>query len=60
MNSLEQPIAEAKSLSEMNAGGDIDQMLNDYVKPAFLKMSPSQIQQTIDYIKKLTEDGETV
>ncbi len=49
------PTAEARPLSENIAVSDIDQMLHDYVKPAFLKMSDEQKQKAIEMLAKMAE-----
>ncbi len=49
------PTAEARPLSENIAVSDIDQMLNDYVKPAFLKMSDENKQKAIELLKQMAD-----
>lgn len=48
-------VAESRPLSETIATTDIDKMLHDYVKPAFVKMSPDQQKQAIDMLNKMTQ-----
>lgn len=47
------PTAESRSLTETIGTTDIDKMLHDYVKPAFIRLSADDQQKAIDYINQL-------
>lgn len=47
------PTAESRPLTETAGTNDIDKMLHDYVKPAFLKLSADDQQKAIDFINAL-------
>ena len=57
MDNLIPPAAEARPLSEAAGVGvsDIDQMLREYVKPSFLRMSPEKRQKAIEVLKQMAE-----
>ena len=57
MKNLIPPVMESRTLREEAATSDIDQMLHEYVKPSFLKMSAETQQKAIDLLKKMAEEG---
>jgi len=57
MDALMKPVAAARLLSEGAPESDIDKMLHDYVKPAFLKMSSENQKKAIDMINQMAQEG---
>ncbi len=52
----QEPTAEARSLSESVATNNIDEMLNQYVKPSFLKMSDEKRKAAIEMLNKMAAE----
>ncbi len=50
------PTMEARPLSETVGTSDLDQMLNEYVKPAFLRLPAEKRQAAIDMLNKMAEE----
>lgn len=50
------PTAEARPLSENVATSDIDQMLNEYVRPSFLKMSDEKRKSAVEMLAKMAAE----
>jgi hypothetical protein len=57
MDNLIQPVAQARPLSETVGTSDLDQMLRDYVKPSFLRMSADKRQKAIEVLKQMAEEA---
>jgi hypothetical protein len=50
------PTMEARALSETVGTSDLDKMLNDYIKPAFIRLNSQNRQKAMDMINQMVSD----
>lgn len=50
------PTAEARPLAETVGVSDLEQMLRDYVKPAFIRLNAANRQKALEIINKMVSD----
>jgi len=51
------PTMESRPLSETVGTSDLDKMLNDYVKPAFLRIPQEKRQAAIAMLTKMADEA---
>lgn len=51
------PTMESRPLSETVGTSDLDKMLHEYVKPAFLRLPADKRQAAIDMLNKMADEA---